>query len=193
MDWKIVGKICYQTGLFIIEWGFKLCALVAGWLTLGAQGSFGMKLATGFGSLSTGLRRLFELPVLIKEMSWAVREYQRIGLAEFQETYGLLPIEQVLGSLSGIFTYVRQISINFSDDPLSTLTATLLVFSAFYVLGRIIRFARQRGRGAFMDRIERRIGDKVFNRVNGSMSRKISQSSSQNNVNKAGQSWLKLT
>ena len=184
MDWAQIGKICYQFTLSLIEWGLKICAFVAGLLTLGAQGPFGVKIGTGFSSLSSSLRQLFEAPVTFKEISWAAREYHQAGHAEFQEAYGLAPIDQLVASLNGFFGFFNQISTNLSQDPFVSIAATLLVFLSFYLLARILRFARQRGRSSWLCRMEQRLGDRVFNRSTHDLSTKIRKAKKRESVKK---------
>lgn len=194
MNWEKVGKISYQFGLSLIEWGFKLCALVAGMLSLATQGSFGKKLAAGFGSLSDGLRQLFVIPSTFKEISWATREYHRLGHAEFQSTYGMASLDQLIGSLNSFFTFFHQISVNLSQNPLISIMAALLVFIAFYLLGRVIRFARQRGRGSYLCRLEQRLGDRVFNREASRIKERVRDFSKRHSADKSmGRSSPKLT
>ncbi len=184
MDWAQIGKISYQFLLSVIEWGLKICAFVAGLLALGAKGSFGVKFATGYGALSSTLRQLFEIPVTFKEISWAAREYQQVGRAEFQEVYGLAPIDQLVASLNGFFGFFNQISTNLSQETFISLAVTLLVFLSFYLLARVLRFARQRGRGSWFCRMEQRLGDRVFNRVVPDLPTKIRKASKQKSVKK---------
>ena len=165
IDWEKILNASYHFLLTTTEWGFKVCAVVAGWLTLGATGSFGSKMETGFGSLSQGLRRMMELPARFGDIGWTAREYQQMGAAEFREAYGMAPVNELMTFLSGIFSYFGQISANLVNAPLTSLTATLLVFLSFYLLGRIIRFARQQGRGSFLTQLEQKLGDRVFNRM----------------------------
>lgn len=164
MNWEKVGKASYQFSLSVIEWGFKLCALVAGMLALAANGSFGNKVGTAFGSLPEGLRQLFTFPSAFNKMSWTAREYHQMGEGRFREAYGMMPVDQLIGSLSGYFSFFHEISVSLSRAPLMSVTAALMAFLSFYVLGRIIRFARQRGQGSYLCRLEQQLGDQVFNR-----------------------------
>lgn len=184
MDWERVGKIGYQFALTVIEWGFKLCAFVAGWLALGASGSFGQKLWVGFGSLSDCLRQLFAFPATFNEISWVAREYHQIGGAEFQEIYGLTPIDQFVNTLSGVFIFFHQVSINLSEAPFLTIIAGFLVFSTFYLLSRIIRFARQKGRGSWLCRFEQRLGDRVFGRGSSAIANRAKNASKPRSVDR---------
>jgi hypothetical protein len=163
MKWERIGKISYQFVLILIEWGFKLCAIVAAGMALSSKGSFGTKLSAGFGSLSYGLRQLVEAPAEFNEISWAARKYREIGHAEFQESYGMAPIDQLVSSLNSFFVFVYQISSNLSQSPFVSIIAAVLVFISFYFLSRIIRFTRQKGQGSLLYRFEQRLGDQIFN------------------------------
>ena len=164
MKWEKVGKIGYQTLFWMIEWGFKLCAVVAGSITLATKGTFGMKLGTGFGALSDGLRKLFSFFERFNEISWVVQEYHQIGSAEFQELHGLAPVDRLIALLNGFFVFLHQTLTNLLQQPISSITATVLVFGSFYLLARIIRFARQKGRKSWLCRFELRLGKKVFSK-----------------------------
>ena len=123
--------MAYQFVLITIEWGLKICAVVAGWLALGAKGSFETKLGVGFGSLPQGLRQLFEVPSLINKIGWTAHEYQLMGQSQFQEAYGWTPVNQVMASLNSGTVFLNQISVNFSKTPFITFAATLIVFISF--------------------------------------------------------------
>lgn len=195
MNWEKVGKISFQFALSAIEWGFKICAFVAGTLALSApKQSFGSKVGIGFGSLSQGLREFFSIPATFKEISWTVREYHQMGAADFQEAYGMAPMDQLFGSLNSLFSLTNQISVNLYLTPFASIFATLLVFASFYVLGRVIRFARQRGRGSYLCRQEQRLGDWVFNRGDSETKEKAPKTSNRRVTNKGfGRSSPKLT
>lgn len=164
MSWENIGKLSYQFALSIIEWGFKICALIAATLALATNGSFGNKIAKGFGSLPEGIREIFAFSSSFWEMSWVAREYHQIGGAEFQQAYGMAPLNQLITSLSGYFTFFHTIFSNLSESPFISIVAALIVFFCFYILARIIRFARQRGKGSYLNRMEQQLGDRVFNR-----------------------------
>lgn len=162
MNWERVGKISYQFVLILIEWGLKLCAIVAAVMALGSKGSFGTKLSSGFGSLSYGLRNLFDAPAKFNEISWAARKYHEMGYVEFQESYGMAPIDQLTSSLNSFFVFGHQIMNNLSQSPLVSIIASFLVFVSFYLSSRIIRFARQKGRSSLLCRFEQKLGDQIF-------------------------------
>jgi len=176
IDWEDIGKVAYQLVLVTIEWGLKICAVVAGWLALGAQGSFETKLGVGFGSLPQGLRQFFEIPALINKIGWTAHEYQLLGQSEFQEAYGWTPINQMMASLNSGTSVLNQISVNLSRVPFITLTASLIVFISFYLLARIIRFYRQKGQASIVCRWEQKLGDRVFKRNLPNIKEKVRQS-----------------
>lgn len=164
MDWEKLGSTGYQLLLLIIEWGFKVCAVVAGWFALAAGGSLGVRLGTGFTSISYGLRYLFELPGKIQRMSYLVSDYSRMGRDIFEQTYGNKAISRFMGSLNEWIRFLQRINNNLYRHPLLTIAATVIAFLTFYLLARIIRFARQKGRGSWLARIEIRLGNRVFDR-----------------------------
>jgi hypothetical protein len=162
MDWEKIGKLCYHFLMYLIEWGFKLCALVAGWFALVESGSFGLKIRTGFSSLSYGLRQLFKAPSEINKMIWFVRDYAHMGKGALRQTYGAHSVEQFMHTLNEGITFLYRILNNISQNPLSTLGAGLVVVGIFYLLARIIRFTRQRGQGSRIVRMERGLADRIF-------------------------------
>lgn len=164
MDLEKVGKISYQFALSVIEWGFKICAIVAGMIALAANGSIGNKIAAGFSSLPEGIRALCAFPASFRKMSWTAREYQEMGGVQFEQAYGTTPLNQLIHSLSGHFTFFHDISNNLAQAPFVSFIAALSAFICFYMLARIIRFARQRGKGSYLSQIELELGDRVFNR-----------------------------
>jgi len=176
IDWEDAGKMAYQFVLVTIEWGLKICAVVAGWLALGSKGSFETKLGVGFGSSPQGLRQLFEIPSLINKIGWTAHQYQLMGQSEFQEAYGWTPVNQMMASLNNGTAVLNQISVNLSKAPFTTFGATLIVFISFYLLARIIRFSRQKGQASMVCRWEQKLGDRVFKRDLPNIKEKVNRS-----------------
>jgi len=164
MDWEKIGRISYKFLLYVIELGFKLCAFVAGWFALAAGGTLGMRIGTGFTSISLGLRHLLAAPAEFQRMSWLVRDYCRMGKDVFRQSYGAQAIEQFMRSINEGITFIQRINSNLYQHPLATVIATTVVFLTFYLLARIIRFARQNGRGSWLNRMEVRLGNSIFDR-----------------------------
>jgi len=165
MDLEKLGRLGYQLLLFVVEWGFKVCAIVAGWFALAATGSLGVRIGTGFTSISYGLRHLLEVPEKFQRMSYLISDYSHMGRDVFQQTYGVEAIDRFMGSLNEAVQFLQRINTNLYRHPLPTIAATIVVFFIFYLLARIIRFARQKGRGSWLNRMEIRIGNRVFDRV----------------------------
>lgn len=180
MDWEKVGKLAYYLLLYVIEWGFKICAVVAGWFALAASGNLGMRIGSGFSSLSFGLRRLIEIPAGFQKMSYMISDYNRMGQEIFQQTYGTGALDRFMAFLDEGVTALHRISENLSQHSFATVAATLIVFSTFYLLARIIRFARQKGRGSWAQRWERRIGNSVFSSSKERVAQKVSEISQKN-------------
>lgn len=162
MDWQPIGKAVAQFFLMLIEYSFKICAVIASFLVLGTQGSFTDKFQAGFSSLSRGIRKLIELPADITEISVLLNQYSTQTPARFAETYGADTANALLLKINGMTQYLLDISANLNRSPLVTLSAALLVFFSIYLMGWVIRFARQQGQGSLMVRMERNLGERIF-------------------------------
>lgn len=164
MEWEDIGKATGKLFLTVIEYSFKLCAGVAACITIGTRGSFSQKIAAGFGSLSQVLHNLVQTPSQMMEMGTIINAYHTQTAAMFTETYGVNALNGLLLRLNGTIEYLIDIYQNFSGGPLVTIAATLLVFLSFYLLAWVLRFARQKGRGSFLVRMERKLGERIFRR-----------------------------
>lgn len=162
MDWKQVAKVAGKGFLMFFEYFFKISAVLAGGLALGAGGSFGTKLGTGFSSLSPALRKLWQTPRNISETASIINDYNTMTAAAFNQQYGGEAVKGVLEYLNEGIVYIQAVNQNLYYQPLATVTAALIAFLAFYLLGRVLRFARQKGRGSFFTRLELKIGERVF-------------------------------
>lgn len=174
MDWERAGRITGRFFLLFLEYCFKISALIVASITLAAKGSFGTKLAAGFTSLSPALRRIVEAPGKISETATIINDYNTLSAAVFSERYGGQAIDSVLIFLNEGILYFQAIYQNMVQQPLVTLIAAGIAFITLYLLGRILRFARQKGRGSYIHRIERKIGDRVF-RSSGNIDRQMKQ------------------
>ncbi len=127
-----------------------------------ADGSFGMKLGTGFSSISASLRSLFEAPGDIIGAAHLINEYHNLSAAAFEARHGAEAINGVLAYLNGGITYLQDVGQNFATQPFATFFASLISFASLYFISLVIRFARQKGQGSFLNRLERRLGERVF-------------------------------
>ncbi len=162
MDWERAGRITVRFFLLFLEYFFKISASIVAFIALGAKGSFGTKLAAGFTSLSPALRGIVEFPQKISETSTVINDYNTLTAADFSERYGSQAIDSVLVFLNEGIIYFHSIYQNMVQQPLATFTAAGISFTSLYLLARVLRFARQKGRGSYIHRIERKIGDRVF-------------------------------
>lgn len=127
-----------------------------------ADGSFGVKLGTGFSSISASLRSLFEAPGDIIGAAHLINEYHNLSAAAFEARHGAEAINGVLAYLNGGITYLQDVGQNFATQPFATFFASLISFASLYFISLVIRFARQKGQGSFLNRLERRLGERVF-------------------------------
>lgn len=162
MDWEEIGLAVGRGFLLLLEYCFKVSATVVAFIIMGTKGSFGSKLAAGFSSLSPALRSIFETPEKVSELTTIVRDYNTLTAAVFNERYGIQAINSVFDYLNEGILYFQAVYQNLINQPLATVCATAVAFFVLYLLARVLRFARQKGQGSFFTRLERRLGDRVF-------------------------------
>ena len=162
VDWERLAKAAGRFSLLLLEYGIKLSAIAITAVALAAQGSFLTKLGTGFGSISTALRNLFTAPVEIYEAANLIHQYNTLSASVFNEQYGVDAINGVLAYLNGGIVYLQTVYQNFANHPFSTFFAAFIAFSSLYLISLVLRFARQRGQGSYLNRLERKLGSHVF-------------------------------
>ena len=165
MDWETLGRIAGNIFLGFIEYIFKISATIAVGIVAMTSGTLGEKIGYGFGSLTQVFRKIFETPDKVAELSVMVEDYNRMTAAGFNQKYGADAVNSLMAYLNGIIDYFQAVYYNLANEPVTTFLAAIAVFSVFYILGRILQFARQRGQGSWLVRMERRLGEKVFKTV----------------------------
>lgn len=148
--------------LFLLEYVFKFTAGVVGLIVLGAGGSFFSKLGTGLGSIAGVLRQIVEWLAQLAYVSTVIRDYNTLTASEFNQRYGGQAMNRVMESLNEAVAYGQAVYQNLTQEPFSTVIATLIAFLLFYILGRACRFYRQMGQGSFLAKKERKLGQHVF-------------------------------
>jgi predicted PurR-regulated permease PerM len=159
---KKTGKAGSNLLLWIIEMALKILAPVAAAISLGERGSFLSKIGTGLATLPEKIRELVQTLDGTEYVTQIINDYNSLTAAAFNEKYGGDAINYVMQYLNEGVAYLQNVYKNLSDDPVSTVLATLLVFMLLYLLSRLMRFVRQRGQGSVIDRMERKAGDKFF-------------------------------
>lgn len=148
--------------LFMLEYIFKFSAGVVAIIVLGGEGSFFSKLGRGFGSLVDVLGKIVAWPDTLGYLATVIRDYNTLTASAFNQRYGGQAVNRVMESLNEAVTYSQAVYQNLTGQPLATVLATMIAFLTFYSVARIVRFIRQRGRGSYLVRKEREIGDRVF-------------------------------
>lgn len=148
--------------LFVLEYLLKITAGVTSIVVLGAAGSFFGKLGTGFGSLSDVYRDMTAWPETLSYTGAVIDDYNTMTAANFNQQYGGQAVNSVMESLNEWVAYFQAVYGNLTQQPLATLAATVIAFLFFYLIARTVRFVRQRGRGSWIVRRERELGDRVF-------------------------------
>ena len=155
-------KFVTNTFLLILEYLFKVSSGIAGLIVLGAPGTFFAKLTTGFGGLLPTIRQIVELPQTLTTTTAVITDYNTLTAASFNQRYGAQAVNNVMESMNESLTYFQAVYQNLSIQPASTALAFLIAFLTFYTLGRAICFIRQKGQGSFMTRMERKWGERIF-------------------------------
>ncbi|MDR8391635.1 hypothetical protein NC796_10815 [Aliifodinibius sp. S!AR15-10] len=162
MDLNKTGKAVSTPLLFLLEYGFKFLAGVAAAIALAAKGSFFEKLGAAVGSLLPAIQQLTNAPAQAAYLGQVIEDYNTMTAATFNQRYGGQAINNLLDQLNEGVAYFQAIYQNLVQQPFATIFAALLIFLVLYLLGRICRFTRQRGQGSYVNRVERRLGDRVF-------------------------------
>ncbi|MFH5833064.1 hypothetical protein [Halalkalibaculum sp. DA384] len=169
MNWPKAARILFKPALFILEYGFKLLAGVGTAIVLAAEGPFLAKLGAALHSFLPALQQIFRAPERIRNIGSIIEDYNTLTAAAFNDRYGGQAINHLLEQLNQAVAYIQAIYGNIVNQPVSTVTAALVTFMVLYLLARACRFARQRGQGSYVDRMERRLGDRVFRQYEGSI------------------------
>lgn len=148
--------------LFIFELCLKLAASLAAIIGMAAQGGFISKLIEGFQSLPEAVREIIWWVNNIPEVGRIVNDYNTLTAANFNQKYGSGAVNYVMDYLNEGVSYLQQVYLNLSDQPIATVLAAVIAFLALYFLARTMRFIRQEGQGSFVTKFERRTGNRFF-------------------------------
>ncbi len=162
MNLSKTASLLYTPLLFVLEYMFKFFAGVGAAIVLAAEGSFIMKTGAGFNSLIPALRQISDIPGQLGYIAKVVNDYQTLTAASFNERYGGEAVSLTMDRLNEGVNYIQDVYQNLTQQPVTTITASIIVFLIFYLIGRISRFTRQRGKGSVIDRVERKLGQQVF-------------------------------
>lgn len=162
IDWEKIARIGGRFFLLFLEYCVKLTALAVTAVVLVTEGTFGMKLGTGFGSVSSTLRNIFGAPSDIIDTAYIIHDYNTLTASAFNERYGAQGIDSALAYINGALVYLQDIYYNFASQPFATFFAALIALSSLYLISLVLRFARQKGQGSYLNRLERKLGERVF-------------------------------
>jgi len=161
---KQTGRAVANPFLWVLEIAFKIASSVAALIVLGQKGSFFEKVGAGFYSLPQAGSEFYQTVSSSGYILEVINDYNTMTAAAFNQKYGGGAVNYVMAYLNEGVAYLLNVYENMSAEPVSTLLAALLVFCILYLLARSLRFYRQRGQGSFLDRAERKAGDRVFNK-----------------------------
>lgn len=162
VDWEKAAYVTLKAFLFVLEYCVKLTAVVVTAIVMAAKGTFGDKLATGFSSVSSGLRNVFSAPGEIYGAAKLVSEYNSLSQSAIQEMHGFEAAHGVMTYLNGGVSYLASVGQNFSSQPFATFFAAVIAFASIYLISIILRFTRQRGQGTWLNKLERELAERIF-------------------------------
>lgn len=162
MYWDEVAIKFGRSMLWLLEFIFKLFAFLTGVVILGTAGSFSTKLSTGFSSLTSSLRTLTELPAKISETIIVIADYNTVAESEFTRLHGEQAVAELMAGFNTIAEYALQFYRNLAYSPFETIGAVIIGFISYYLLARILRFYRIKGKDSFLVRMEKKLAEKVF-------------------------------
>jgi hypothetical protein len=162
VDWERLAMISGKVFLLFLEYCIKLSAVVVTAVVMAAQGTLGVKLSTGFTSISKSLRVMFEAPSGIKSAYQLIYEYNTLPAGVFVEQNGTESVAGLMAYLNGAVIYFQSVFYNFAYQPYATFFAALIAFFTLYITSRVVRFYRQKGEGSFFTRMERKLGEYIF-------------------------------
>ncbi len=162
INWERIGKAAGKGFLFFLEYCIKISAFVVTGVVLATNGSFGAKLGTGFSSISPTLRGLFEKAGEISGIATMIHDFNVMSTNAFQAKHGVNAVNSVFAYLDGGIVYVQTVMNNFANQPFSTFFAALLSFGSLFMLGLVLRFARQKGQGSHFNRLERKLSERIY-------------------------------
>lgn len=162
INWERIGKAAGKGFLFFLEYCIKISAFVVTGVVLATNGSFGAKLGTGFSSISPTLRGLFEKAGEIPGIATMIHDFNVMSTNAFQAKHGVNAVNSVFAYLDGGIVYVQTVMNNFANQPFSTFLAAFLSFGSLFMLGLVLRFARQKGQGSHFNRLERKLSERIY-------------------------------
>lgn len=148
--------------LLLLEYVFKLSAGIITIIVLGAQNSFFSKLGSGYGSFMQVYDAIASWPERLDYIGAVIQDYNTLTASTFHQRYGGEAINRVMETLNEAVSYFQAVYQNLAHQPFATVAAALVAFLSFYICARLFRFIRQRGKGSYLVRKEREIGDRVF-------------------------------
>lgn len=162
IDWERLAVISGKGFLLILEYFVKLSALVVTAVVLSAGGTFGVKLGTGFSSLSAGLRYVFGTPSDLSSLFAQIRQYNADAASFIWEPGGYEAMNSIFGYLNVVVLYLDAVANNLSTQPFATFFASVTAFVALYFTARLLRFYRQNGQGSRLVNLEQKLGERIF-------------------------------
>lgn len=141
------------------EYTAKAAAIPGAALAAGSKGTLVDKIGEGFTKLTDIIPATYAKS---KELYHVAQDADTMTAREFATEYGANATQATLDTLNGVVDYAQQFYLNISSMPITTVAAAAVVGGLLYTGGRVARFIRQKGRGGIADRLERKLGEKIW-------------------------------
>ncbi|MFT4261611.1 MAG: hypothetical protein ACMXX9_04230 [Candidatus Woesearchaeota archaeon] len=151
-----IGKLTKNIGLKTTELSAKGASVPLGLSTLGTESE---------GVLNKYIEGVKSTPEVVgksikymQNVSEANYNLDNMTAREFMNTYE----SAAMDGLYAVNNYLIQTGTNLVENPLETLTASALVAGSAYLVGKTAQFWRTKGQGTMMQKLERKLGDKIW-------------------------------
>lgn len=162
VDWERLAELSGKLFILFLEYCIKLSAVLVTGVVLAAEGTFWVKLGTGFSSVSSSLRKLFGVPSELGSAYNLVYDYNSLSANMFYMQHGNDAIESFMAYLNGGVAYLQTVNYNFGSQPFATFFAAVFAFFTLYLTSQVLRFYRQKGEGSYFNKMERKLGEYIF-------------------------------
>jgi len=152
---NLAGKVLRNGSLGAVEYSGKIASIPGAIMAAGSKGNVGEKVSKGYEKLVTALPDAADKA---KYFTNAAYDFVNDTAAEFTEKYGGEVFETMKEGLETLGTYVQ----NVADQPAESAAAGAIAGLSMYGIGRAARFVRQKGKGSWLDRAERKLGKKIW-------------------------------
>ena len=153
---SLTKKVLRNGGLGVAEHAGKAASIPGGVIAAGSEGNIAEKVSEGYQKIATSIPDAFSKAKYFTEAAY---DFTNSTASEFTNKYG----GEVFNALQEGFGNFGEYVENFADQPIESVAAGAIAGASMYAMGRLAKFARQKGKGSWLDNLERKAGDKIWN------------------------------